>query len=217
MLNEAGFVDTSIVLSSGLDELAIWQILTQIDEEAPRYGVDPARLVSRLVYGVGTRLITSHGAAALDGVYKATALYDEGWRPMLKGSESPEKVPSPGEKEVWRIYDERGTASVDLIALAAEDPATAEQLVLHHPVVEGSQRTIGREAISDMESLLADVMVEGETVCDPPDLEQLRNRRRADLERLDPGVRRLINPHVYHVSLSEELYGLKRELLGRLR
>ncbi|OUC08164.1 nicotinate phosphoribosyltransferase, partial [Litorilinea aerophila] len=29
MLNDAGFPDTSIVLSSGLDELVIWQILTQ--------------------------------------------------------------------------------------------------------------------------------------------------------------------------------------------
>src|SRR5690606_9474142 len=70
MLNEAGFPDTSIVLSNELDELVIWQIITQIEEEAPRYGVDPDSLIKRLVYGVGTRLITSRGDSALDGVYK---------------------------------------------------------------------------------------------------------------------------------------------------
>ncbi|MGD2040284.1 MAG: nicotinate phosphoribosyltransferase, partial [Anaerolineae bacterium] len=61
MMNEAGFPKTSIVLSNDLDELFILQILTQISHEAPRYGVDPDHLIDRLVYGVGTRLITSWG------------------------------------------------------------------------------------------------------------------------------------------------------------
>ncbi len=80
MLDAAGFPDTTIVLSSGLDELAIWQILTQIEEEAPRYGVDADRLIERLVYGVGTHLITS-GSSGLNGVYKAVALSELGSRP----------------------------------------------------------------------------------------------------------------------------------------
>ncbi len=74
MLNEAGFQEAKIVLSNQLDEMVIWQIITQIQEEAGRYGVDPQPLIKRLVYGVGTRLITSRGAAALDGVYKLVAL-----------------------------------------------------------------------------------------------------------------------------------------------
>src|SRR5690606_34269389 len=41
MLDEAGFGDVPIILSSGLDEITIWQILIQITEEGPRYGVDP--------------------------------------------------------------------------------------------------------------------------------------------------------------------------------
>ncbi|MEZ5215317.1 MAG: hypothetical protein R2715_01695 [Ilumatobacteraceae bacterium] len=31
-------------------------------------------------------------------------------------------------------------------------------------------------------------------------LDELRERCRADVDRLDPGVRRLVNPHVYHVA-----------------
>ena len=63
--------------ASDLDELAIWQILSQIDVEAPRYGVDPGALAARLTYGVGTRLITSAGHSALNGVYKLVAIADD--------------------------------------------------------------------------------------------------------------------------------------------
>jgi Nicotinic acid phosphoribosyltransferase len=97
MLNDAGFPHTSIVLSGDLDELVIWQILTQIRDEAPRYGVDADQLVRRLIYGVGTRLITSHGEPALGGVYKLVAARTDGrWTPAIKVADSPGKIPNPG-------------------------------------------------------------------------------------------------------------------------
>jgi nicotinate phosphoribosyltransferase len=34
------------------------------------------------------------------------------------------------------------------------------------------------------------------------------------VRRLDPGVRRLMNPHIYHVSLTQALWDLKQELIG---
>mgnify|MGYP000889423972 CR=1 FL=1 len=33
------------------------------------------------------------------------------------------------------------------------------------------------------------------------------------LARLDPGVKRLINPHIYHVSLSDALWRVKQDLI----
>jgi nicotinate phosphoribosyltransferase len=58
-----------------------------------------------------------------------------------------------------------------------------------------------------------DVLDEGELVYDLPTIEQMRERRRADIKRLDPGVKRLINPHIYHVSLTQRLWELKQELI----
>ncbi|MFQ5924184.1 MAG: nicotinate phosphoribosyltransferase, partial [Anaerolineales bacterium] len=85
MLDEAGFADTVIVLSNNLDEMVIWQILTQIHREASRYGVDPDQLIGRLAFGVGTRLITSWGEPALGGVYKLVAVQDDSdWRAAIK-------------------------------------------------------------------------------------------------------------------------------------
>ncbi len=209
-LNQAGFTETSIVLSSNLDELAIWQIISQIEDEAPRYGVDPVRLIGRLTYGVGTRLITSQGDSALDGVYKLVALRESGkWVPVLKVSEARAKIPNPGKKETWRFYDERRTATADVLGIEGEDPLAGEPVVLHHPTEHTSHRALDRANISEVEPLAVEILREGELVYNWPELSEIRERRRADLDRLDPGVRRMINPHVYHVSLTKALWELK--------
>ena len=218
MLNDAGFANTTIVLSNNLDELVIWQIITQITHEAPRYGVDPDNLIKRLAYGVGTRLITSWGEPALGGVYKLVALQDEGeWKPAIKVSESPRKTPNPGLKKVWRLYDERGKATADLVALADESPGSQSELHLHHPHDVARQRRLAVNAISKMEPLLEPAYEAGERVFETEELETIRQRRRDDIERLDPGVRRLVNPHRYHVSLSHDLWSMKQELIARAK
>src|SRR3990172_99017 len=215
MLDQAGFEETSIVLSNNLDELVIWQILTQIREEAPRYGVDPGRLIKRLVYGVGTRLIVSEGDPALGGVYKLVAVCDQGrWIPAIKISESPAKTPNPGHKLVWRIYDRRGKATADLLSLEEEQPEQMETIRLHHPSEPTKYRTLPRETVTNIQPLLVEVLKEGKLMIDLPDIEEMRARRIADVDRLDPGVRRLMNPHIYHVSLSERLWHLKQELIA---
>jgi nicotinate phosphoribosyltransferase len=215
MLDEAGYPQTSIVLSNNLDELVIWQIITQIIEEAPRYGVNPDDLIRRLVYGVGTRLITSWGEPALGGVYKLVAVRDNGkWLPALKVSESPDKTPNPGYKNVWRIYDKRGSATADLIGLADETPSKKKSLVLRHPTNEAKYRILEKEDLSEIEPLLIDVLKDGKRVINRDTLEDMRRRRSQDVERLDPGVRRIMNPHIYHVSLTQRLYNLKQELIS---
>ncbi|RMI09120.1 MAG: nicotinate phosphoribosyltransferase [Calditrichaeota bacterium] len=218
MLDEAGFPDTIIVLSNNLDELVIWQIITQIQQEAARYGVDPDRLLKRLTYGVGTRLITSHGASSLGGVYKLVAVRTDGeWVPAIKISESPEKTPNPGNKRVWRIYDHRGKATADLLALAEENPPEMEPLVLHHPSEPTKKRKLSQHHISRMEQLHVEVLREGRRVYEFPSLEEIRRVREADLECLDAGIRRLVNPHVYHVSCTGRLWQLKQELIAAVK
>lgn len=215
MLNAAGFEDTVIVLSNNLDELVIWQILTQISDEAPRYGVEADALIGRLAFGVGTRLITSWGEPALGGVYKLVGvLGDDGWRPAIKISESIEKTPNPGRKRVWRLYDSRGKATVDLIGLTEEEPLAGGQVSLHHLHDPGKKRTLREDEISRAESLLEPVVVAGREQQTAETLEKLRARRRQDLGRLDPGVRRLLNPHTYHVSLTDRLWELRGELIA---
>lgn len=215
MLNAAGFADTVIVLSNQLDELTIMQILAQIEMEAPRYGLDADALVKRLTFGVGTNLITSLGSPALGGVYKLVALQegDGRWLPAIKISETPAKTPNPGNKRVWRIYDQRQQATADVLALADEDPRTMDPLLLRHPIEHNKYRALPQSAISQIEPLLLTVYRQGQIAYDPPPIADLRARRQADLDRLDPGVQRIVYPHIYHVSLTERLWQLKQSLI----
>jgi nicotinate phosphoribosyltransferase len=214
-LDQAGFSDVSIVLSNNLDELVIWQIITQIIEEAPRYQMEADHLIKRLVYGVGTRLITSWGEPALGGVYKLVAVCDQDrWVPAIKISESPSKTPNPGHKEVWRIYDRRGNATADLLALPGDEVDKMDRIQLRHPSDHTKQRILESGAISEVEPLLVDILQDGKLVVDLPDIESMRAARQADVERLDPGVRRIMYPHIYHVSLTQSLWNLKQRLIS---
>jgi nicotinate phosphoribosyltransferase len=215
MLNEAGFSDTKIVISNELDEHVIWQIITQIQDEAPRCGMDADHVIGRLIYGVGTRLITSQGHSALGGVYKLAAIRQrEEWVPAIKLSETPEKTINPGFKAVRRIYDRRNKATADLICREGEEPEKMDRIVLRHPVQRTKSRTLDRGNISGMEPLLVAIMKEGKVVCALPSIDEMRKVRNEDMERLDAGVKRLVNPHVYHVSLSEQLWDLKQRLIS---
>lgn len=217
LLEAAGFPDTRIVLSNQIDELVLWQVISQIQDEAPLYDVEPDQLIRRLVYGVGTRLITSRGQSALDGVYKLVAICQDGrWAPAIKLSESLEKIINPGHKTVWRIYDRRGRAAADLMALGEEDPGKMDPLVLHHPSEFSTRRTLKQSAIARIEPLLVPILERGKLVYPQPSLESMRSARIQDLEHLDPGVRRIMNPHIYHVSLSEALWDLKQSLIESL-
>jgi nicotinate phosphoribosyltransferase len=215
MLNEAGFPDTVIVLSNDLDELVIWQIITQIQEEAPRNGIDPDHLIGRLVYGVGTRLITSGSQPALDGVYKLVAVErNGGWVPAIKVSETPTKTLNPGHKRAWRVYDMSGKATADLLSLDTENPRQMEHILLHHPTEHTKYRSLRKQEISEIEPLMVTVFCEGEMVYELPSIEDMRKQRIADVDRLHSGVRRLMNPHTYHVSLTRKLWDLKQNLIS---
>lgn len=223
MLDDAGFADAAIVLSSQLDEMAMWQIVGQIVDEARAAGIDPDQVVGRLVFGVGSRLATSYGAPSLDGVYKLVAVEDGGtWRPTIKVSDAAAKVLNPGRKRLWRVYDSRGRATADVLSTAEEALEPGEDLVLHHHGRPDVGRTLPAVAWARAEDLHVPVLADGEVVHPGgeealDDLAAMARRREADVAALDAGVRRLINPHTYHVSITDDLLRLKQDLVARLR
>jgi nicotinate phosphoribosyltransferase len=76
---------------------------------------------------------------------------------------------------------------------------------------------VAQAELSELEPLLVTVLKEGRLLAELPPLDALRARRVADVERLDPGVRRLVTPHIYHVSLSQRLWELKQRLIEAAR
>ncbi len=135
--------------------------------------------------------------------------------PAIKISETIEKIAVPGEKRLIRAYDTRGLATADIIALSDEDPMSGDPILLFHPHRE-VRRSLEIGDISDWEDLHELVFSNGKRQDGTPGLDILRARRRDDFERLDPGVRRLVNPHIYHVSLTERMKDLQLRLMDEL-
>ena len=105
------------------------------------------------------------------------------WIPAIKISENPAKIPNPGHKHVWRVYDERGHATADLLSLEDEDPRQENKLTLRHSSEAQAFRELDTQVISEIEPLLVDVIVEGEVVYDLPSIEEMRALRNRDLEK----------------------------------
>jgi nicotinate phosphoribosyltransferase len=117
---------------------------------------------------------------------------------------------NPGRKVVHRLYDQRGLATVDLMSLADED--LGFPLEVRHHRESGVGRTLDESRVSATEKLLEPATLAAPSD-DPAEVAEARKRRVSDLDRLDPGVKRLVNPHVYHVSVTRRLADLKTRLI----
>ena len=131
-------------------------------------------------------------------------------------SDTPEKVAIPGQKQIWRLYDSRGRATADLVGMADESLADGD-IRLHHPHRIGVSRVIASDEVTRVEELLVEVYRNGKRTSPSPDLDDMRSRRLADLDNLDVGVRRLVNPHIYHVSLTERMKELQLRLIAEAK
>jgi nicotinate phosphoribosyltransferase len=201
MLDQAGFPEATIVASSDLDEYLIRDLKGQ-----------GAQIN---VWGVGTNLITSSDCPALGGVYKLVAEEENGvLKPKIKLSENPEKITTPAYKKVVRFY-QQGTdkAMVDLIMLEDEEIPTHE-FVAFDPI-----NTWKRKKIKDFtaKELLIPIFTEGKLVYRSPNISDVQAYAQSEKKRFSAEISRLVNPHLYHVDLSQKLWELKQAVLTDVR
>jgi nicotinate phosphoribosyltransferase len=72
-----------------------------------------------------------------------------------------------------------------------------------HPFLEFEKKFYDR--ITSAEPMLMPVMTDGKIVAKFPSLEDIRKNARKGLETLHPTNKRLLNPHIYKVSLGPKL------------
>ena len=191
MLDEAGFTDAIISASSDLDEDLIASLKTQ------------GAKVS--LWGVGTKLITSSDSPAFGGVYKLAAETDDegNFVPKIKLSNNPEKVTIPGIKKILRIYD-NATGKIKADLLLFDQNATWKTMTL-----KGGTYTI-RE-------LLVPVFKDGELVYGLPSTQEIVDYAKKELDTLWDEHRRLKNPQIVPVDLSERLYLLREKMIRQMK
>lgn len=203
MLDDAGLENVKIVASNELDEYVV--------RELKRQG---AKID---FFGVGTKLVTAKGDPALSGVYKMAAVEgDDGkWESKMKLSETTGKSTLPGLKQVYRLIGSDGNFMGDLIELADSHPDFQAGILGVHPFMEYHSRIYG--GIDEARPMLRPVMGDGKRLYPVPPLEESRQRVKKELSGLHPGHLRLLNPHVYKVSLGPDLAAHTRELREKVR
>ncbi|MGG1662382.1 nicotinate phosphoribosyltransferase [Brevibacillus sp. NRS-1366] len=200
MLDNAGFSEVKIVASNDLDEHTIMNLKVQ-----------GARVDS---WGVGTQLITAADQPTLGGVYKLVAREGEdgAYQPTIKISANPEKVTTPGIKDMYRLIDPKtGKAIADYLCFPEEQQVT-EGEPIHlinpsHPYLNKQLEAYKAEA------LLIPVFVDGEQVYDLPTLEQIRDYHKEQLKLFWPEYLRMLNPEHYRLYVSEDVWETKAKLM----
>ena len=202
ILDEAGYPDAMITASNDLDEYTI----TSLKQEG-------AEIDS---WGVGTKLITSYDYPSLGGVYKlaATSGSDGSLIPKIKLSENPEKINNPGFKKVVRIYNNCGKAAADLILLNDEEIDTTAPLEIFDPVYTWKRKKFEHYAVREM---LSPLFINGECVRPKKSVEEVKEYAKAELNSIWDQYKRIKNPHIYKVDLSQKLWDLKNDMVASRR
>ena len=187
MLDEAGFKDTKICLSNGLDAETIESLIAQ------------GACFDSL--GVGDNIAASK--ERMGGVYKLVAIEDQNKiTPKIKVSNDTVKTINPGYKKVYRFYDkETGYALGDVIALH-DELIPKDEYTLVSPVDEWKKTTIKNY---DVRELQKPIYLNGEQVYNNPTVQERQKYCSEEFNTLYPEIKRLSNPHEYYVDLTKKL------------
>lgn len=205
MLDDAGLKDAIICASNDLDEFLIDSLKNQ------------GAKIS--LWGVGTHLITAAGNSSFGGVYKMSAIQGEdgSFIPKIKLSDNTVKVTNPGNKKIYRIYEEPShKIRADYICLEEEMLNESEDLMLFSPS-EPWKKTLMKAGTYSAKELLVPVYKNGKRVYGKKEVMEIQKICKEELESLWDESKRLVNPHQMYVDLSEELYNLKNKLFNENR
>ena len=201
MMADAGLYDPLIVASNDLDE----NLIAELKGQGAKINA----------WGVGTHLITSRDCPSLNGVYKLVAVREKnGWAPRMKISSNLEKSTDPGRKRLVRYYGEDDQPVGDVI-YREDEPWSKEGFS------SGRQRTHPdlterlAEARRGVE-LMQKVFENGKRCVAAPTAREIRQRAQDQIAALPEGFKRLRDPEVYPVILSEQMGQLKEDMLEKL-
>ena len=201
MLDEAGYPNAIISASSDLDENLITSLKLQ------------GSTIS--LWGVGTKLITSDDCPAFGGVYQLAAEENEDgdFEPKIKLSNNVEKVTNPGIKKVVRIYDkETGKIKADLLALDEEVFSEDQEMHIYDTGARWKNMKLPAGSFT-LRELLVPIFIDGKLVYECPETMDIKAYCEKEKETLWEEQKRLKNPDIVPVDLSDMLSAMKLKLI----
>ena len=135
--------------------------------------------------------------------------------PKIKVSESFEKIPNPGRKRLWRVYDKQGFAVADLITLADEKPDFSRPYPFVDPQKPWETKSFDGHTIRELHEI---VFKDGKKSKNKRSLEDIRAYVKKQLEQeIWPEEQRFENPHQHFLVMSPAYFQMKINLLRQTR
>ena len=202
MLDDAGYDYVKICASGDLDE----RLVQSLKQQGAKIDV----------WGIGTKLITSADMPSLGGVYKLAGIVENGKViPKIKVSDNSAKITNPGFKTFYRIYDKNtGKAEADLIALRGEEFDFSKPLTLYHPIERWKSITFTDYEVKELPVC---VVENGKLVTKLPSVKDIAIYAKGEMASFWDEYKRIDQPHIYKVDLSDGLYNLKTSMLEKIR
>ncbi len=198
LLDDAGYKDTTICLSNGLNEETIKSLVNQ---EACFDSL-----------GVGDNIAASK--ERVGGVYKLVAVEKEGELiPKIKVSNDTIKTINPGYKKVYRFYDKTTNYALGDVIILNDEIIPKDKYTLIDPNAEWKQTTITNY---DVRELQVPIFIDGTQVYDVPSAKESKEYCDQEFKTIYPEIKRSSNPHGYYVDLSKKLLKLKKELIEQV-
>ncbi len=195
MFLNAGFPQAKICLSNGLTAETIETLIAQ--------GAEFDSL------GVGDNISKPEGRMGC--VYKEISMDGV---PKIKLSEDAIKIVNPDIKNLYRAYDkETGYAVADIMTREGEEIKT-DDLIIVSTTDYLKKRKLTDFTIVPLQQTIFD---NGELVFEDPDLDTTKAYCEAQMATIYPEVKRTVQPHIYHVSGTEEYVNFKNDLIEEHR
>jgi nicotinate phosphoribosyltransferase len=199
MMLEAGLEDPLIVASNDLDE----DLIADMKRQGAKINA----------WGVGTHLITAYDCPALSGVYKLVAVQNgAGWQPRMKISSNMEKATDPGRKQLIRYFDANDHPIGDIMFLDEEPYPESGMIAARHRTQP--HRRAFLEGAARAEPLLQPVFADGKRLAPSEAVDAIRRRARSQLNALPDEFKRLRNPEIYQVLISERMGEIKDDMIA---
>lgn len=197
LLDKAGYYDTTICLSNGLNETTIKSLKEQ------------GAYIDSL--GVGDNIAASK--ERVGGVYKLVAIEKDGnLVPKIKVSNDAIKTINPGYKKVYRFYDKKTGYALGDVLVLADELIPKNQYTLIDPNNEWKQTTITDYSVKELQ---VPIFIDGIQVYDVPEAVISKQYCEQDFQTIYPEIKRSSNPHGYYVDLSKKLLKLKKDLISQ--
>ncbi|MBQ6367263.1 MAG: nicotinate phosphoribosyltransferase [Erysipelotrichaceae bacterium] len=195
MLDDAGFPNATICLSNSLNAEVILSLRLQ------------GAYFDSL--GVGDNISKPEGRMGC--VYKEVAIIEDGKViPKIKLSNDVIKIVNPSFKNLYRAFDkESGYAMADIVC--EKDEVLPEDNMQITSLTHFDKFSVIRNY--ELKPLQETIFKDGRLVYTLPSSEERMRYCLAEIEKLYPEVRRIVNPHEYYVDGTDRYIALKQKMI----